>query len=121
MNFVESLNVVDTFSDDDTNSDEDDTRMSAMVVSSVNQIEVQANLEYEKRFINSAHYSRISHAICDSGADSCVVEKIAKIESVTIIAANIVAYDPQTNKSFNLPILTALWETVSAENAPILL
>ena len=121
MNSVESLNVVDAFSDEDTSSDEDDDRMSCMVVSSDDQIEVHSNLEYKKRFINLVHSPRISYAICDSGADSCVVGKIIKIESVTMRTANLVGYDPLTTKSFNLPIVTALLKTVSAENIPMLL
>ena len=44
----------------------------------------------------------------DSGADSCAVRKIAKIESVTMRTANLVGYDPQTTKSSSLPIVTFL-------------
>ena len=91
-NSVESLSMVDTVSDDDTNSDYDDTRMSAMVVSSDDQIEVQANLEYEKRFINLVQYPKISYAICDSGADFCIGGKRAKVESVTMKTVNSVGY-----------------------------
>ena len=121
VNFVESLNIVDTFSDEDTSSDEDNNRMNCMVVNSDDQIEVHVNLEYEKRFINLVHSPRISYAICDSDADSCVVGKIAKIVSVIMRTANLVGYDPQTTNSSNLPIVTALLKTVSEENVPILL
>ena len=70
--------------------------MSAMVASSDDQIEVVANLKYENKFINLVHFSRINYAICDSGAESCVVGKIAKIESVTMRTTYLVGYDPQT-------------------------
>ena len=118
---LQSYNISnDTFSDDDSSSD-DDTRMSAMVVRGEDHIEVQANLEYEKRFIHLVHSPRTSYAICDSGADSCVVGKLAKIESITMRTANLVGYDPQTTKSSSLPIVTALLKTLSAENVPLLL
>ena len=110
----------DTMSDDDSSSD-DDTRMSAMVNRVEYEIEVQANAEYEKRFINFSHSPRLSYAICDSGADSCVVGKLAKIESITMRTANLVGYDLQTTKSSSLPIVTALLKTLSAENVPLLL
>ena len=42
VNSVESLNVEDTLSDDDTSSVDDDTRMGCMVASSDQLIEVQA-------------------------------------------------------------------------------
>ena len=45
---VKSLKITDTFSEEES-SDDDGTRMSAMVVSSDDHIDVQANLEYEKR------------------------------------------------------------------------
>lgn len=110
----------DTFSDDDLSSD-DDTRMSAMVVREEDHIEAQVNVEYEKRFIHLVHSPRLSYAICDSGADSCVVGKLAKIESITIRTANLVGYDPQTTKSSSLPIVTALLKALSAENVPLIL
>ena len=113
--------MINTFSDNDTSSDDDDTRMSAMVVSSDNQIEVQANLEYEKQLIYLVHFPRISYAICDSGADSYVVGKIAKIESVIMKTANLVGYNPQTTNSSNLPVVTVLLKAVSAENVSVLL
>ena len=67
--------MVGTFSDEDTSSDEDDTRMSYIIVSSDDQIEIHANLKYEKKFINLVHMPRFSYAICNSAADICVVEK----------------------------------------------
>ena len=67
----------DTFSKD-SDSDED-VRMSAMVHRVGENIEVQANVEYERRFTWSANNHNRSYAICDSGADSCVVGSMAKI------------------------------------------
>ena len=109
-----------TMSDDDSSSD-DDTRMGAMVKRVEGELEVQANVEYEKRFIHLIHSPRLSYALCDSGADSCVVGKLAKIESITMRTANLVGYDPQTTRSSSLPIVTALLKTISAENVPLLL
>ena len=107
-------------SDDDSSYDED-TRMGAMVTRVEEEVQVQANVEYEKRFIHLVHSPRLSYAICDSGADSCVVGKLAHIESITMRTANLVGYDPQTTKSSSLPIVTALLKTISAENVPMLL
>jgi len=105
---------------DDTSLNDDETRKGAMVISSDDQIVVQANLEYKKMLINLVQYPRISYAICDSGADSCVVGKIAKIESVTMRTANLVGCDPQTTKSSNLPIVTALLKAFLAESVTVL-
>jgi len=80
--------------------------------SSEKQIEVQANLECKKRLIKLVLYPRISCAICDSVVDSCVLKKIAKIESVTMRTANFVGFDLQTTNSSNLSIVTALLEIV---------
>ena len=44
LNTVESLNIADTYSEEESLDDED-TRMSAMVVSSDDQIEIQATKE----------------------------------------------------------------------------
>ena len=104
--------MINTFSDDDTNSDDDNTRMNAMVVNIDNQIDVQANLQYKKRFINVVLSPGIIYAICDSAADSCVVGKIAKIENVIMKTANLVGYDPQTTQSFNLPFVNTFQKTV---------
>ena len=62
-----------------------------------------------------------SYAVCDSGADTCVVGKLAKIECVTGRTVNLAGYDPQTTKSSDLPIVTALLKTLSADNTPVLL
>jgi hypothetical protein len=113
----------DTLSDEDSNSDED-IRMGGMVQTIVDlntPMKVQANVEYEKRFVHLAHTPKSSYAICDSGADSCVVGRLAKIQSVTMRTANLVGYDPETTKSSSLPIVTALLKTMSAENVPLLL
>ncbi|HEY9710893.1 MAG TPA: hypothetical protein V6D48_21985, partial [Oculatellaceae cyanobacterium] len=79
----------ETMSDDDSSS-YDDIRLGAMVQTDTEPLQVQANLEYEKRFVHLAHTPRVSYAICDSGADSCVVGKLAKVESVTMRTANLV-------------------------------
>src|SRR5574339_995923 len=120
-NMVQSYNLDnDTMNNSDSEEDED-SRMSAMVLRDDDQIEVHANLEYEKRFVHLAHSPRVSYAICDSGADSCVVGKMAKIEIVTMRTANLVGYDPETTRSSSLPIVTALLKTMSLENIPMLL
>lgn len=98
-----------------------DDRLSAIVMTHSNHIEVHTNVEYENKFINLSHTPRVSYAICDSGANSCVVGKIAKVESFTLRTANLAGYDPQTTKTSGLPIVTALLKTMSAENVPMLL
>ena len=65
-------------------------------------------------------YPRSSCALCDSGADTCVVGKLAKIENVSNKTTNLVEYDPQTTKSYSLPMVTALIKTLSAKNVPLL-
>lgn len=84
-------------------------------------VEVQAYVEYEKRFAKLVHTPRVSYAMCASGADSCVVGKMAKVESITMRTASLVGYDPQTTKSSSLPIVTVLLKTVSVDNVPMLL
>ena len=92
-----------------------------MVTTFTPSIQVQAHVEYADRFTGYTHTPTVSHAICDSGADSCVVGKMAKVLSYTMRTANLVGYDPQTTKSASLPIVTALLKTMSAENVPLLL
>ena len=84
-------------------------------------IQVQAHVEYEARFTGHTTTSRLSYAIFDSGADSCIVGKMAKVMALTNRTANLVGYDPQTTKSASLPVVTALLKTVSKKNVPILL
>src|SRR5687768_11541254 len=84
-------------------------------------VHVQAHVEYEHRFVNLAQTPRVSYGICDSGADSCVVGKMAKVIGVTMRKASLVGYDPTTTKSSSLPIVSVLLKTMSAENVPILL
>src|SRR5688500_12013295 len=96
-------------------------RIGAMVHRVEDNVEVQANIEYERRFANVVHTPRISYAICDSGADSCVVGKTAKLESITMRTASLIGYDPQTTKPSSLPIVTALLKTKSADNIPMLI
>ena len=83
--------------------------------------EVKAHVEWQERMIGHTTSNFVSHAICDSGADSCVVGKMAKVISVTGRTANLVGYDPQTTKSGHLPVVTALLKTVSADGVPLLL
>ena len=81
-----------TLSDDD-----DDIRMGGMVSTTPSiPIQVHANLEYANHFVGLTRTPRKSHANCDSGADSCVVGKIAKVISTTMKTAHLVGYDPQT-------------------------
>ena len=110
----------ETFSDS-FDSDEEDARMGAMVHRVGENINVQANIECERRFPCAKHSSRSSYAICDSAADSCIIGKMAKVEMVTNRTANLSGYDPETTRSPKLPIVTALIKTLTKENIPILL
>ena len=94
VSYIEFLNMIDTFPDDSTSSDDDDTRISAMAVSKEIHINFQTNLKYIKVIIKSAHFPRISYAICNSGANFLVAIKIAKIESIIVRAADLVEDDP---------------------------
>lgn len=110
----------ETFSDS-SDLDEEDVRMSAMVHRVGENIDVQANIEYERRFLSTKHLSRSSYAICDSAADSCIVGEMAKVEMVTNRTANLSGHDPETTRSPKLPIVTALIKTLTKKNMPILL
>ena len=98
-----------------------DTRIGAMVLKIEEQVEVLGNMEYENQPNYSFCSPRSSYALCDSGADTCVVGRLARIESISIRTINLVGYDPQTTRSPNLPIVTALIKTLSAQNVPVLL
>ncbi len=91
------------------------------MVQTTSNIQVHANLEYATRFAHLAMSPKTSYAICDSGADSCVVGRLAKVESITMRTASLVGYDLSTTKSSNLPIVTALLKTKSAEDCYMLL
>ena len=106
--------------DEITTLSDDDTRMGGMVSTISYPLQVQAHVEYAHRFAGLSQ-TRVSHAICDSGADSCVVGKMAKVLSVTMRSAHLVGYDPNTTRSGCLPIVTALLRTMSADQIPILL
>src|SRR6478609_7934127 len=94
--------------------------MSAMVHRVGENIQVQANVEYERRFPPTKLHNS-SYAIFDSGADSCVIGNMAKIVEITKRTASLIGYDPRNTKSESLPIVTALIKTVSKENIPVLL
>ena len=47
-------------------------------MTSEDTIQVHAHVEYENRFIGLSHQAKNSYAICDSVADSCVVERMAR-------------------------------------------
>ena len=99
--------------DDEVTIPDEDVRFSGVVV--------RAHVEWQDRMVGLASSTMLSHAICDSGADSCVVGRMAKVTAITGRTANLVGYDPQTTKSGHLPIVTALLKTVSADNVPLLL
>jgi len=102
---------------------EDDVRMGGMVSTtySTPTLPVQEQVDYAASFDSLTKPTQISHAICDRGADSCVVGTLAKVLHVTKRTATLVGYDPKTTKSSSLPIVTALLKTISSENIPILL
>ena len=111
----------ETFSDSDKSDQEDDVRMGGMVLRLGENIEVQANIEYERRIPYDKNTPGISYALCDSGADSCVVGNLAKIENYTGRTANLVGYDPLSTQSNSLPIVTAVIKNYSINRTPVLL
>lgn len=115
-----NMNNAETF-EEESDSDEEDVRMGAMVHRVGEDIEVCANIDYEKRFSDIGHSQKSSYAICDSGADLCIVSSMAKIEEVTNRTANLSGYDPNSTRSNGLPTVTALIKTLTKENIPDLL
>ena len=67
-----------------------------------NILEVRAHFEYS--FIPELQ-SKLN-AISDSGADSCILGKMAKVISYTGRYANLVGYDPSTTRTEKLPIVS---------------
>ena len=91
-NLLESYHIDN---DDLTLSDpeeEEDIQMGGMVMTPEDTIQVHAHVEYKNRFIKFSHQAKNSYAICDSGADSCVVGRMAKVISTTMRTANLVGY-----------------------------
>ena len=117
-NCIQSYDIADdvTITDDDGG-----VRFEGMVKSVKSPLQIKAHLKWQERVIGHTSSHILSHAICDSGADSCVVGKMAKIIGITSGTANLVGYNPQTTKSGTLPIVSALLKTVSADNVPLLL
>src|SRR5687767_10089256 len=87
-NCIKSYQADDEVTISDT---DDDVRFGGLVV--------RAHVEWEERMIGFASSTMVSHAICDSGADSCVLGRMAKVIGITGRTANLVGYDPQTTKS----------------------
>ena len=85
------------------------------------QARVQFNMKYKMQLDYSLCSPRSSYALCDSGANTCVIGMLAKIKSVSNRTANLVGYDPQTTRSSSLPFGTAIIKIMSAENVPVLL
>lgn len=67
-------------------------------------IEVRAHFEYT----HMPELKSIFSAISDSGADSCVLGKIAKVLSFTGRYASLIGYDPKNTIFGRVPIVTAL-------------
>src|SRR5687767_15204257 len=63
------------------------------------------------------------YAISDSGADSCVLGKIAKVVSYTGRYASLIGHDPKNTTSGRVPIVTAIIKVRSPSNGnlPVLL
>ena len=80
------------------------------------KIEKPVEMQAKMKLTNFVNFPRSSCSLCDSGADSYIVGRIAKIETVTNRSANLVGYDPQITRSFSLPIVTVLIKTMFPEN-----
>lgn len=73
-------------------------------------IDVKAHFEYgdTKAFKDS------DYAISDGGADSCILDRMAKVLEYTGRHANLVGHDPRTTRINKVPIVLALLKAKSA-------
>src|SRR5687768_5098195 len=128
LNLVSSMADCN-FVDDDYKTDDEFIQVTSAMMVRVSvdppagdpdtDIEVRAHFEYT----NIPELKHKFYAISDSGADSCVLGKMAKIVSHTGRYASLIGYDPKNTTSGRVPIVEALIKTMpsSIGNLPILL
>ena len=133
-NLVSSLADVDFDSDNEGDTDDDMITMSAFMArtfasdpnddenspdSTEPDIVVKAHLEYSL----APELQNKNYAISDSGADSCILGKLAKVISYTGRHASLVGYDPSITKKEKVPIVSAYIKVRSSSsgNHPVLL
>ncbi len=82
----------------------------------------RAHLEYVNAWFGSTKEKKM-YAISDSGADATIVGSAAKVVSYTSCKAVISGYDPESTKSDQVPIVTALLKVQppNAKGYPVLL